>query len=75
MVELESLLPTGSPWPCCLVYVTCLTEGGLAHSGAHTYPLVEGVNDLLVDRVPWPWRTPLSKAVFAEVGHLLWAAG
>ena len=52
--EAPALQETGSLRPCCLVYIGCPTEGGLAHSGAHTYPLVEGANDLLVDRVPWP---------------------
>lgn len=39
--ELESLLPTGSLWPCCPVYVGCPTEGGLA-TVVLTHPLVEG---------------------------------
>lgn len=53
-------------------YVGCPTEGGLAHSGAHTYPLVEGANDLLIDRVLWlhvrRLSIPLLEVVFATCG-------
>ena len=52
-----------------LVYVCVPTEHCLVHSGVHEHSLVERINDLLVDWVPWPhlsWTledTPLGGSV------------